>query len=181
LSADYWTELRGANIILDQEAKSETQYLVAIHLFHKVEPVDVPSISVTYSYIEKMAFELGSFIQELRFSELLDEDVTEQVSEEFNFEVFEKKLSEIFNEIEKTRAKLFILSQKAKEFKVHLVAHAHIDMNWLWPYDDTVATIKDTFSTMVKLMTKYPDFHFSQSQAVTYKIVEEKYQNFLNQ
>lgn len=89
--------------------------------------------------------------------------------------VFERKPSAIINEIEKIRAELSILSDRAEEFRVHLVAHAHIDMNWLWPWKDTVDTIKNTFGSMIKLMDEHPDFHFSQSQAVTYKVVEENF------
>ncbi|MEM3745375.1 MAG: glycoside hydrolase family 38 C-terminal domain-containing protein, partial [Candidatus Bathyarchaeia archaeon] len=81
----------------------------------------------------------------------------------------------LLDEIDRIRMKLSPLSTEAKKFKVHLVAHAHIDMNWLWPWEDTVNTIKSTFSTMVDLMDKYSDFHFSQSQAITYKVVEENF------
>ncbi|MDD3925262.1 MAG: glycoside hydrolase family 38 C-terminal domain-containing protein [bacterium] len=60
-----------------------------------------------------------------------------------------------------------------KSFTVHMVAHAHIDMNWMWGYDETVAVTLDTFKTMLKLMERYPDFTFSQSQASVYRIVEK--------
>lgn len=174
LSAEYWTELRGP-IVLDREAEPQKRYVVVIHLYSKYEPVDVPPIRVTYGHIERIAFELDSFVQELRFARFLDEETAERVCEEFDQEVFRKNPSFIVDEIESARAKLSSLSGRAKEFKVHLVGHAHIDMNWLWPLQDTVATIEGTFDTMIGLMEKYPDFHFSQSQAVTYRIAEEKF------
>lgn len=59
-----------------------------------------------------------------------------------------------------------------KSFTVHMVAHAHIDMNWMWGYDETVAVVLDTFSTVLRLMERYPVFTFSQSQASVYRIVE---------
>ncbi|NSW90872.1 MAG: alpha-mannosidase [Firmicutes bacterium] len=65
------------------------------------------------------------------------------------------------------------LSETAKGFKVICAAHAHIDMNWMWSYAETVAVTLDTFRTMLNLMKEYPDFTFSQSQASVYKIVEE--------
>ncbi len=61
----------------------------------------------------------------------------------------------------------------AKSITVHMVAHAHIDMNWMWGYDETVAVTLDTFGTMLKLMERYPEFTFSQSQASVYRIVEK--------
>ncbi len=65
------------------------------------------------------------------------------------------------------------LETAAKEYTAILVAHAHIDMNWQWGYDETVAITLATFRTMLNIMNEYPDFHFSQSQASVYKIVEE--------
>ncbi|MBE5768082.1 MAG: alpha-mannosidase [Clostridiales bacterium] len=68
---------------------------------------------------------------------------------------------------------LLPLKDAAKQFTVHMVAHAHIDMNWMWPWHETVEITLETFRTMLKLMDEDPEFKFSQSQASTYKIVEE--------
>ena len=75
--------------------------------------------------------------------------------------------------VEETEAKLQSLSAEAKGFTVLCAAHAHIDMNWLWRFDETVSITLDTFRTMLTLMTEYPAFTFSQSQASVYRIVEE--------
>ncbi len=64
------------------------------------------------------------------------------------------------------------LSQAAKSQKMICAAHAHIDMNWMWRWDETVSVTLDTFRTMLALMREYPDYHFSQSQASVYQIVE---------
>ena len=64
------------------------------------------------------------------------------------------------------------LSLEAKRYTVLCVAHAHIDMNWMWRWDETVAVTLDTFRTMLDLMNEYPEFRFSQSQASVYQIVE---------
>jgi len=65
------------------------------------------------------------------------------------------------------------LSAKAKEFEVICVAHAHIDMNWMWRYDETVNITLATFRTMLDLLKEYPTFTFGQSQASVYRIVEK--------
>lgn len=65
------------------------------------------------------------------------------------------------------------LSEPAKKYHVICAAHAHIDMNWMWRWDETVAVTLDTFRTMLDLMNEYPNFTFSQSQASVYKIVEK--------
>lgn len=65
------------------------------------------------------------------------------------------------------------ISEDAKSYTMHCVAHAHIDMNWMWGFSETAAITIDTFRTMLDLMNEYPDFTFSQSQASTYRIVEK--------
>lgn len=65
------------------------------------------------------------------------------------------------------------LYETAKSFKMICAAHAHIDMNWMWGFAETVAITLDTFRTMLALMNEYPGFRFSQSQASVYRIVEE--------
>ena len=65
------------------------------------------------------------------------------------------------------------LAPAAKKITQIYVAHAHIDMNWQWGYNETVAVTLDTFRTMLNLMKEYPDFTFAQSQASTYEIVEK--------
>lgn len=61
----------------------------------------------------------------------------------------------------------------AKEYKLILAGHAHLDMDWMWSYHETVASTLATFRTVLNLMDQYPDFHFSQSQASVYRMVEE--------
>ena len=68
---------------------------------------------------------------------------------------------------------LLPLAKEAHTYTLLLVGHAHLDMNWMWGWDETVATVVATFRTMLRLMDEYPEFHFSQSQASTYKIIED--------
>ncbi len=61
--------------------------------------------------------------------------------------------------------------KEIKTFTIHFIGHAHIDMNWLWVWNETVAVCNRDFETMTKLMQKYPVFTFSQSQVSIYKAV----------
>jgi len=65
------------------------------------------------------------------------------------------------------------LSSVAKSYRMICAGHAHIDMNWMWGWDETVAVTLDTFRTVLDLMNEYPQFKFSQSQASVYRILEE--------
>ena len=70
-------------------------------------------------------------------------------------------------------AQLMPLKEASKEYEVIYASHAHIDMNWMWGWQETVAVTLSTFRTILNLMKEYPEFTFSQSQASVYKIVEE--------
>ncbi|MDR0494377.1 MAG: hypothetical protein LBG95_01940 [Treponema sp.] len=65
------------------------------------------------------------------------------------------------------------LKKAAKEYTVLCAAHAHLDMNWMWGWNETVQSTLATFRTMLALMDEYPEFTFSQSQASCYKLVED--------
>lgn len=65
------------------------------------------------------------------------------------------------------------IAPAAKEYTIHCVGHAHIDMNWMWNWAETVATTNDTFSTVDKLMREFPQFRFSQDQTSTYQMVKD--------
>ena len=65
------------------------------------------------------------------------------------------------------------LEEAAKEYHLILVGHAHMDMNWMWGFNETVAIVIATFRSVLNIMDQYPEFHFSQSQASTYQIIEK--------
>ncbi len=73
------------------------------------------------------------------------------------------------------------MAKTAKSYTIHCVGHAHIDMNWMWSWPETVAIIVDTFATALKLMDQYPEFKLSQSQASTYAVIEEHRPDMLKQ
>lgn len=72
---------------------------------------------------------------------------------------------------EAAEAILAPLAHRAKEYSITCVGHAHIDMNWMWSWPETVHVVNDTFSTVLNLMDEFPTFHFSQSQASVYQIL----------
>ncbi|HIS25327.1 MAG TPA: alpha-mannosidase [Candidatus Pullilachnospira intestinigallinarum] len=72
------------------------------------------------------------------------------------------------------------VKETARSLTVLVVAHAHIDMNWMWGFQETASVTVDTFETMLQLMEEYPQFKFSQSQASVYRILEEYYPELLD-
>jgi len=55
-----------------------------------------------------------------------------------------------------------------------LIGHAHIDLAWLWLWDETVHDIaKHTFMGTLSQMDKMPGLTFAQSQAAVYDAIEK--------
>jgi len=88
-------------------------------------------------------------------------------------ELVEKQGSLTFENVYAIEEMLAPMSKECKKYTWMLVGHAHIDMNWMWGYDETVSVVLDTFRTMLNLMQEHPDFVYAQSQASTYQIVEK--------
>ena len=59
----------------------------------------------------------------------------------------------------------------------HVVAagHAHIDLAWLWTTEQTRMKGGRTFSTVMALMDRFPDYTFTQSQPQLYDWVRQDY------
>jgi alpha-mannosidase len=55
---------------------------------------------------------------------------------------------------------------------IHVVGHAHMDMNWLWTYSETMQMCNDNLRQVVAFMEEYPDYTMLQSQASVYNFVE---------
>lgn len=55
---------------------------------------------------------------------------------------------------------------------IHVVGHAHMDMNWLWTYSETMQMCNDNLRQVVAFMKEYPDYTMLQSQAAVYNFVE---------
>jgi alpha-mannosidase len=58
------------------------------------------------------------------------------------------------------------------EGKILLTGHAHLDLAWLWPLTETRRKAQRTWSSMIALLERYPDFRFNQSSAQLYAFVE---------
>jgi alpha-mannosidase len=74
--------------------------------------------------------------------------------------------SELEGELEALRARY------PSRGAVAFVGHAHIDLAWLWPLDETAHKARRTFATALALLDRYPEFRFTQSSAQLYELVE---------
>ncbi len=66
--------------------------------------------------------------------------------------------------------------QNPRAYTAHLVGHAHIDLSWLWRWEETVNDIAvQTFKGTLAQMAKLPGLTFAQSQPAVYEAIEKAY------
>ncbi|MGL5152184.1 MAG: alpha-mannosidase [Clostridium sp.] len=67
---------------------------------------------------------------------------------------------------------------KDSDITVYCVGHTHIDVAWLWRVKHTKEKCLRSFSSVLRLMDKYPEYIFMQGQPQLYKFVKENYPDF---
>jgi len=60
-----------------------------------------------------------------------------------------------------------------KDVSVSVIGHTHIDLAWLWRYKHTREKGERSFSTVLRLMERYPEYIFLQTQAQLYDSIKE--------
>lgn len=70
---------------------------------------------------------------------------------------------------------LLTLNPVLRQANYHLTGNSHIDAAWLWPWTETVDTVKRTFSSAVQLMNEYPTYTYTQSAAAYSQWMADKY------
>ncbi len=56
---------------------------------------------------------------------------------------------------------------------IHITGHAHMDMNWLWTYNESQVMFQDNIRQAVSFMERFGDFTMLQSQAAIYQYIEK--------
>lgn len=64
---------------------------------------------------------------------------------------------------------------------VSAIGHAHMDLAWLWPIRETIRKGARTFSTVLRMMERYPDYVFGASQPQLYQWIKESYPKLYEQ
>ena len=171
----YWTDFR-IGFTLAENIKPGEEYVITLHFFPKSGWSSLRGLWITFSKVEEVIFDIECFIEELQFAKYLknSEKYLRIILEKVDIDV-DSNIDQILEEIEKARKILEPLSKEAKAHKVHLIGHAHIDLSWLWPWEETLRVIERDFRSILKLMKQYPELHFSQSQAAIYEEVERRF------
>jgi len=106
-------------------------------------------------------------------------EALDAASRAVNKSAFEQKDAAAYGDsLRAAREKLALFQPLLSGFTGHLVGHAHIDLQWLWTWDETVKKIiPETFGQAVKFLQEFPAFTFSQSSAALYAATQEYHPN----
>ena len=79
------------------------------------------------------------------------------------------------------KAKVAAFPMDAGAGNLVLIGHSHIDTAWLWPLRETRRKVGRTFSTVLRLMERYPEYTFSAGQPELYMFVKENHPEIYKQ
>lgn len=88
--------------------------------------------------------------------------------------------TQVLDEKSAARARKVLAPELARcggdpSFSLSAIGHAHIDLAWLWPLRETYRKGARTFSTVFRLMERYPGYVFGQSMPQLYKWMRDQY------
>lgn len=177
LDAPYWTDMRGPQIILAEAVTPGERHLVVFRFRQRRGMVGMGDVWMNYARVEEVILNLGAFIHEIEFARRVDgsEEVLARVLALWGEKSGPESWDGLESFISEARQILFSLRNEVKKQIIHLIGHSHIDMNWMWPWEDTVDVVKRDFTTVSDLMDEFPDLTFSQSQAAVYKLTEKRF------
>jgi len=81
----------------------------------------------------------------------------------------------VSDQLTQAQADLLPLADLTKKYDVYYIGHAHIDMNWLWTWPETIDVCQRTWNSAMNLMDEFPEFRFVQSQPGAYAAIETRF------
>jgi alpha-mannosidase len=66
------------------------------------------------------------------------------------------------------------LAPRFAPYTAHMVGHCHIDLSWLWTWEDTERVILRDFRAMADILEDYPEATITHSQIASYEVIREQ-------
>jgi len=173
-----------AEVLLDQDAQPDREYLLAIeaysgsrperHLFELAELVAVDTGVMDFYYDAIIALEAAVA---LRPESLERCNVLSALDDSLRLIDLTRPYSQTFHESlqranELLKAKIYSCAVAKDVPVVACVGHGHIDIPWLWTVAQTRRKVMRTFSNSLRYMEQYPKYHFLASQAQLYAFLK---------
>ncbi|MBN2322937.1 MAG: alpha-mannosidase [Spirochaetes bacterium] len=184
MEAANWFDLSFFNLVADG-VKPGDRHTIAVHTEGKEGVVvyysALPEMEIRYSNVDEKQIEIEAFLQEIRFAEGLPDGtaVLDGVLKgSGRDEIMDMPLETLIEFIHAKEEEMTPLKKAAKEHEIYLAGYAHIDMNWLWPMDETIELCRATAESVDRVMTEHNELCYTQSQAFTYKAMETQHPEY---
>src|SRR6202453_2691292 len=172
-------------IVLFDKAKPGDKVLVAVKLLHTVDKKTFGGAGLKIDFAEDrpnpedLRLEILSatlLLPSLSKSVDADTATLEKATDAVDLSALDAKDQAKFDaSLKQAQSTLEGLKTVLQQATLHLTGNSHIDAAWLWPWTETVDTVKRTFSTALQLMSEYPDYTYTQSAAQYNAWLADKY------
>jgi alpha-mannosidase len=172
-------------IVLFDKAKPGDKVLVAVKLLHTVDKKTFGGAELKIDFAENrpnpedLRLEILStalLIPSLSKNVEADTGTLEKATDAVDLSALDAKDQAKFDaSLKQAQSTLEGLKPVLQQATLHLTGNSHIDAAWLWPWTETVDTVKRTFSTALQLMSEYPDYTYTQSAAQYNAWLADKY------
>ncbi len=185
-----WTDSRAVRLKLEEHFDPKMPLMVEVRCNTSDGLAQFLNASLEISHLAKIIFKLDLVKSQVIFCRFLSGNETgseksavlAKAIEALDLEALSaNRWQKFWTSVDSSLNLLAPFEAEAKTYTAHLIAHSHIDMNWLWPQAETVDVCQRDFTAMLKLMEHYPEFHFSQSQTATYQFMETGFPAIFNQ
>lgn len=165
--------------------ESDTEYDVLIYAYIGLDKAEFEvsfSVTETDLRVEKLYYDL---LVPYESCLLLDKqsqdyaDILKSLDYAVNLvDLYEENSPEFYESV--SRASKYMDNYFYKEVcsdkknKMYCVGQTHIDVAWLWTLAQTREKVQRSFSTVLKLMEKYPEYKFMCSQPQLYMYLKEE-------
>ncbi len=159
---------------LEYELKPNTDYEIYIYLYtglyHALYDMSVGVVNVNQIY-EELYYDL---MVPFEAAKLFDEDdfMHMETIKHLNIAVMKldmrngasKELEATAKEAMRYLEENYYGQYPAFDIQVDCIGHTHIDVAWMWTYAQTKEKVQRSFSIVLRLMEKYPEYKFMISQ-----------------
>lgn len=181
-SQKFWADMRPQPLTIIRNAVVGSKHTLlfkvpkgdghgGIYAVLNIEPVEDVLFEITgIKYQLTYAIDIAEKNRNKNLQKIIDSAISQLNTSD----ITNRNWGKILSQIKQAEKILEPFRKYAKRLNIHLIGHAHIDMNWLWNYEETKHVCVRDFTSMISLMEEFPDISFSQSQSHVYQIVEKE-------
>lgn len=172
-------------ICICKEAKAGEEYEVALLAFSGSVPGDLilhTELVTVDERVEKMYYDFLVPVKAARLLKKPDPENYRRILERMGpaadvldlRQPYSERFYDSLERAEEILRREFYTKVRMEGPTVSGVGHTHIDIAWLWTVEQTREKVLRSFSTVLELMERYPDYRFMSSQPILYQFVKEQ-------